>query len=519
MTNGMQVPLSEKHVDVAIIGGGINGASAAQHLSAAGYHVLLVDQGDFADGATSRSSRLLHCGLRHLASGAGIWKTLANPARLARSVSTAMADMAARDEIVRTIPGRVKAFNFCLPIYEDDPYAPWHMDVAFSALRLMSPSGVPLDYRRYSKKELRNVPVVPWLRDTNELKSVAVFREYQFYWPERIALDALFDARRMGAEVHNYTKVEDLHPGGSGKQWHLKLRPVDEDRPVEVTADLVLNLAGAWVDSIIREADQSVEQKCLGLKGIHIAVRLPEEFTDWGVFAFNSIGEPLYCLPWDGLHYVGLTRTPHEGDASGVYASDAEIEWMVEETNRCLPGLSISPSDVLFSWAGVNPLTFDPDDPKGNRDIIIHDMARDGLPGLATLTGGAVVTHRRVARKLVQFVAAHLSPSGDRQNLIYQPGMSGDTISGLDDSGIVRETESINLSEVENIARNEQVRGLSDILMRRLGMGWKHDQGVSAARLVAETAAPVLGWNSEQIDREMDDYLKLLKSVRRRHGD
>ena len=100
------------HFDVAIVGAGINGASTAQHLSAAGYRVLVVDQGDFANGATSRSSRLLHCGLRHLASGTNIWTTLLRPDRLAHSISTVRADMLARDEIVQTSPERVKPIHF-----------------------------------------------------------------------------------------------------------------------------------------------------------------------------------------------------------------------------------------------------------------------------------------------------------------------------------------------------------------------------------------------------------------------
>ena len=94
----------------------------AQHLAAAGYRVLVADQGDFADGATSRSSRLLHCGLRHLASGSGFWQTLAQPRRLIVNLRTVRDDMLARDEIVSSIPARVAPINFCLPVYEGDAF-------------------------------------------------------------------------------------------------------------------------------------------------------------------------------------------------------------------------------------------------------------------------------------------------------------------------------------------------------------------------------------------------------------
>ena len=131
----------EPDYDIAIVGAGINGASAAQHLSAAGYRVLVVEQGDFANGASSRSSRLLHCGLRHLANGSSVTGMMMRPDRLLRSLATVRADMLARDEIVDSIPERVRAINFCLPIYGDDPYAPWHMDAAFAMLRILVCAG------------------------------------------------------------------------------------------------------------------------------------------------------------------------------------------------------------------------------------------------------------------------------------------------------------------------------------------------------------------------------------------
>lgn len=502
MTEASLESLDGLHVDVAIVGAGINGASAAQHLAAAGYRVLVVDQGDFADGATSRSSRLLHCGLRHLATGSNVWSYLLRPDRFARALGIASADMAARDEIVRTIPHRVRPFNFCLPIYSDDPYAPWQLDAAFALLRLMSPKGVPLEYRRYRSSDLDAVPIIAWLRDPGRLRGVAVFREYQFDWAERIALDALFDARRMGAEVRNYTRLEKLERTGDGG-WRLTLAAVpvsksaDGSPSARVTADLVLDLAGAWVDRVIAKSAIEVQPKCLGLKGIHIAVRLPDAFTDWGLFAYNSIGEPLYCLPWRGMHYIGPTRTPFDDDAAGVVATDQEIDWIIGETNRAIPKLGLGRDDVLFTWAGVQPVTYDVHDAMGNREIKIHDLEADGLPGIFALTGGPIMTHRHVARRLVAAVAKRRAPSGPPR----EPNFESDD------------------PTAERSARDEQPRNLADLLMRRLGVGWETDQGLALARPVAEAAAPHLGWSAARIDAEVAAYKAHLSSARRRPGD
>ena len=510
---------------MAIVGAGINGASTAQHLSAAGYRVLVMDQGDFANGATSRSSRLLHCGLRHLASGSNIWTTLLRPDRLARSMGTVRADMLARDEIVRTIPVRVKPINFCLPIYDDDPYSPWQMDVAFSLLRMMSPKGVPLDYRRYNPKRLVDkVPIGPWLRDPARLRSVAVFREYLFDWPERIALDALFDARRMGAQVHNYTRVENLQRLNPNGHWQLSLASIDPgglaDQPIanakaQVSAAMVLNLAGAWVDAVARKAGITIEPRCAGIKGVHIAVRLAHEFSDWGVFTYNSLGEPLYCLPSNGMHYIGLTRTPFDGDIAEVSASDREIDWIIAEANRCLPRLAITRADILFSWAGVNPLTRDPEDPLGSREIKIHDLAVDGLPGMLTLTGGPIMTHRRVANRVLRTVSQRIEPSGSPQQLSHR---WVDHETEQEAPRIDSAAFSVSTTAVERCARDEQPGCLADLLMRRLGAGWASDQGLGLARPVAEAAAPSLGWSEARIEAELRAYQQHLRRVRRRPG-
>ena len=534
MTTPSVATLDGMHFDVAIVGAGINGASAAQHLSAAGYRVLVVDQGDFANGATSRSSRLLHCGLRHLATGSNFWTTLLRPDRLARSMGTVRADMQARDEIVRTIPDRLKPINFCLPIYNDDAYAPWQLDAAFAVLRMMSPTGVPLDYRRFNRKQLDQVPIAPWLRDPDRLKSVAVFREYLFDWPERIALDALFDARRMGAQINNYTRVEHLERLEPESRWRLSLSSTAHSEPSEqsfngenaqVTADLVLNLAGAWVDDIISRTGNTVEPKCAGIKGIHIAVRLPDEFADWGVFAYNSIGQPLYCLPSNGMHYIGLTRTPFDGppayagltyrNIEDVSATDREIDWMIAETNRCLPQLAIARDDILFSWAGVNPLTHDPKDSLGSREIKIHDLAGDGLPGMLSLTGGPIMTHRRVANRLLRAVSNRVTASGSSQDLNFH---RANTTGEQHATRIGSDAFSVSTAAVKRCARDEQPGSLADLLMRRLGAGWSSDQGLALARPVAEVAAHDLGWSKARIDAEVQAYERHLETARRRPG-
>ncbi|CTQ56310.1 Aerobic glycerol-3-phosphate dehydrogenase [Roseibium album] len=481
---------NSNHFDVAIVGGGINGASAAQHLAAAGYRVFLAESGDFANGASARSSRLLHCGLRHLADGTSPAEIIRNPLRLFRALNTVREDMIARDEIVQSIPDRVKPMTFCLPVYRQDTYRPWHMGLAFSVLRMTSPRGVALDYQRYRPDAANLPPLSRHLRAADQLSGMVSFREYMFDWPERIALDALNDARHLGAELRNYAKVTRLQRDNG--LWCLTLQDGSQ-----VSSPVVLNLAGAWVDSVSASAGSNAAARCQPISGVHIALKLPEEFDGHGVFAFNRLGEPLYCLPWRGHHYVGLTRRPHSGDRAEITATDEEIDWLLAETNHCFPCLGLTRKDVLYSWAGVNPLTADPAEPLGSREIKIHDLEADGLPGIFSLTGGPIMTHRRVARRLVARVRERLKPSRPEQSPTYdRRRVSGD-------------------AEILQAA-TEAPRSLADLMMRRLGYGWDPDQGLSRARHVAETAAPALGWGRSRVEQEIEDYINHLKDARRR---
>ena len=220
----MRAPLAElegRRFDVAVIGAGANGASAAQHLAGAGYSVLLVDKGDYCSGSSSRSSRLLHCGLRYLAPGGSLWDFALHPSRLKTALTMAREAMLCRRQLVQTAPERVLPMTFHFPIWRDGVYRAWQVDLALRILASLAPRDVPLDHRRLSPDEARRTPLVNALRDMDKLVGVAAFREYQFEWPERICMDAVLDAERLGATVRNYTAATRL--AREGDAWRIGL--------------------------------------------------------------------------------------------------------------------------------------------------------------------------------------------------------------------------------------------------------------------------------------------------------
>ena len=144
--------LAGQSYDVLVVGGGINGASAAQHLAASGYSVLLIDKGDFGSGTTSRSSRLLHCGIRYFVPGGSMWEFVRHPGRAVTALKMARMAMTMRAQMKRTTGERLRSLQWCYPIYRSGQYQPWQFDAAFRLLEALGPTDVPLGYRKLSAR-------------------------------------------------------------------------------------------------------------------------------------------------------------------------------------------------------------------------------------------------------------------------------------------------------------------------------------------------------------------------------
>ena len=375
------VTVQDTAFDVAVIGGGINGASAAQQLAAAGYRTLIVDR-----GFRLRLDRAIEstAALRPALSRAGrsVFDFVRHPGRFVEALRMARQAMQARHDFVESSPSSVNRMRFCFPIYHGDRYRGWQLDAAFKLLSLLGPADPPLDYERLAPEAVARRPLIRWLRDFDALHSVAVFREYQLDWPERICMDAVLEAERLGVVARNHTLARLISRDASGG-WSIGLRDMLAVEPeVCVRAKLVLNMAGIWIDDVNRTANPKARRKVLGTKGCHIVVRLPDECRGYGIATLNSRQEPFYCIPWHDLHYFGPTETVYDGDRDRIQVTEDEIEWIISEANRLLPALKLTrAADVISTWAGVRPLTYDVTVPAGRRSREIHNLESDGPSG------------------------------------------------------------------------------------------------------------------------------------------
>lgn len=501
--------LSGARFDVAVIGAGINGASAAQHLAAEGFKVLLVDAQDFGAGASSRSSRLMHFGLRYLDRGEPFWNYLANPGWFIKQCFRARDTMRHRAELVRTMPARMKPFTMHIPVYRQDHAAPWQMSVGLRLINALGGREVPVNWERFGPGRFEQSPFAPLARDQAQLKAVFAVEEYQFDWPERLVADYTMDAARLGAVCCNYTEAVAFDPL-DGQGWHLALRDaLNPEAVVQVEARQIVNTTGPWIDQLLKGATSGAPQQVKATKGSHIAVRLPGAFAGQGFAHFNRRGYPFYVLPWRDLHFIGPTETPYEGDPADVRVSAEDVAFLLGEVNHMLPGLKIGPEDILFHWAGVRPMPFIPGY-KGKQNLIpeFNDHGADGLAGMLSVPGGPLMVHRYTGRQITAKVAAKLQPSGARQPASFASVALEENTNSPPVNPAYGE---VRLAHLKQMAQREMPASLADLLLRRAGLGWTHDLSQEAARGAAEAVAGEMGWDEREVEAQVAAYQRFVR--------
>ncbi|ESR24920.1 FAD-dependent oxidoreductase [Lutibaculum baratangense] len=458
--------------DVAVIGAGINGAAAARELATRGHSVLLCDKGDFASGASSRSSRMLHCGLRYFEAERPLRTFGLHPRRFFQAVTMARAGMEARSEIAATAGGAVQPFTMCFPVYPESPVKSWHLDVGLRLLRRIGPSEPPLDYRRIDGDFERHLPFAADLRDLDRLKAVATYREYVFDWPERFCVDAALEAEAAGAAVRTFCRASLVERDASGR-WLVELAERSGTRAT-VRARLVFNMAGTWIDEVnagASSATRSPGRLIRGTKGAHMMVRLPETYRGYGIATMNRRNMPFYCLPsHEDLHYFGPTETPFDGDATDLSTTEEEIDFLLGEANFLLPGLKLTRSDIVLTWAGVRPLTWDEDLPMGRRSREIHDLAGEGMPGVYAMTAGPIMSHRSAARALRERAEAELGrpkDAGCREDRPWHISQDAPRLSRGLPSGNARR------AALRRAVLDEHARDLKGLLYTRTPLAWR----------------------------------------------
>jgi len=223
---------------------------------------------------------------------------------------------------------------------------------------------------------------------------------------------------------------------------------------------------------------------------------------DFAAGATNRSSRILHC----GLRHLA----PGKSVWDFVVCTQKEVDWMLSEINFVIPKLNLTRGDVHYTYAGIQPVSYDAKDPKGTRQIRVHDLSDEGFPNLLMLTGGPIMTYRIIGSDLADAVAKRISPSGSARELSYFPSAVTEKIQ-KEQSG--HSTGPLGATILKRIIEEEQTSSLIDLFFRRSDMGWDPDRGgaklASAARIMAET----LGWDDAQQQQQIDSYHSYIEEV------
>jgi glycerol-3-phosphate dehydrogenase len=538
--------LGSGELDVLVVGGGIVGVGAALDAVTRGLKVGLVEQRDLASGTSSRSSKLVHGGLRYL-----------------EMLDFALVKEALEERgllLTRLAPHLVRPVPFLYPLEHawERPYV--GAGVALYDAMAMTGKydmGVPKHKHVFRKQLARMAPDVR----TDKLHGAIRYYDCQVD-DARLVMTIARTAANNGAHVATRTKVTGfLREGdpstGSGQRRVVgaTVRDLEGERDIEVRAKVVINAAGVWTDEVQQLIGGQAQLDVDASKGIHLVVPRDRIRSECG-FITKTEKSVLFVIPWGQFWIIGTTDTAWDYDLAHPAASKTDIDYLLGHVNRLLKD-PLDHRDVIGVWAGLRPL-LKPMRKEGEMGETTklsreHTVANP-VPGLVLVAGGKLTTYRVMAKDAVDHAIRDfgVTPASitDRVPLMGAWGHEARTnqrvalsrSSGLDVGvidhllgrygGLVDEVldlihqrpelgeplpgaEHYLRAEVLYAATHEGARHLDDVLARRTRVSIEtFDRGISAARPAAELMAEALGWDEAQVADEVDHYLRRVEAER-----
>ena len=480
--------LGDRHFDLLVIGGGITGAGIARDAARRGLAVALVEKDDFAAGTSSRSSRLIHGGVRYLEHG------------YLHLVFEASRE---RRRLLALSPSLVRPLRFTWPVYRGARVRRWQLGAAltlYDALALFRNVG-----RHHRLRAGEVLDAEPALATEGLLGGAS-------YWDAatddaRLTLANVLDAGHASATVLNHAEVAGLTRRANGGPVDGALvRDLLSGATVRVQARVVFNATGPWTDEIARLEEPSAGAAVRGTKGVHIALPSERVGNRSAVTMLSpDDGRVMFTLP-SGTHtIIGTTDTATNEHPHEVRASATDVRYLLSAANRFFPSARLTEGDVIAAWAGIRPLvarTNTGDPASASRE---HAITRT-RHGVLTVTGGKLTTYRAMAEQCVDAVVRVLGGRARRCDTMRTPLDAPRPPAAGDDVPLVaglpwRE------ADVVHAAREELAESVGDVLIRRTTLAFEtRDNGRSVAPRVAAILGEQLKWTDAGIANAVTEY-------------
>lgn len=534
--------LASQPFDLLVIGGGIVGAGIARDAAMRGLKTALIEQGDFASGTSSKTSKLIHGGLRYLEQG---------------HLGLVFESLRERYTLRTIIPAYVLPLSLLLPIYAGDARPAWKMNLGLWIYDALAwECGLPVvmggavaGHRHRWLSAHRALAEEPALR-AEGLRAAGVYADCQMD-DARVCLANILQAVNFGAVCANYVRLKSLLKvqqrlcGGVGED-------VFTGRTFEVHATVVINATGPWADQVRTLSDGGTPPRLAPTKGIHLIVpRLARR----ALFAqARADGRMLFLLPWgDDYSLIGTTESAVTGPLETLAADAHDVGYLLEEVNRLVPGRHLSEADIVATFAGARPLlAFSGSPNAASRE---HRLEVDRW-GLVSVMGGKFTTYRRIAQQAVDHVVTRNRWRVDR--------CLTDQVSLLDEAqpvtleqweGLTRSLDPDLVArliarygaaalhvlqvidreptlghavcphhdtvgaEVVHAFRRELACTLTDVLARRTRIAWSSCQGLDALSVLTEWAQRYAGLSPLVLEQQVDEYRRFLQRAQAFRGE
>jgi len=521
--------MSSTNYDLVVIGAGMTGAGVAVDAASRGLRVALIDSGDIASGTSSKSSKMVHGGLRYLQQ---------------KEFRLVYENLRERQRLLQNVPYLVQPLPFLIPLFGSNGVASKAVVKAYAtALRLYDLSGgwrIGHRYRKITREE--TLAHLPTLRAD---KLVAGFLYYDARGDDaRVALTlaktAAFDFQ---ANVANYVRALDIVKNASGRVNGVICRDEMNKEVFTIATTSVVNATGVWADEIFTMAEHEVSHRITPAKGVHVSVprdRLPADVA--AVFSVPGDRRSIFVVPFDDapFTYVGTTDTSYSGSIDNPECTPEDVEYLLTTVNASTSS-DLSVTDVTGVWAGLRPLLAPA---KGRAlkertaDLSRRHRVTDTGDGVVHVTGGKWTTYRQMAEDAVDALKPYVAnlasvrtkslplygvgpwrPTNELETRLYHRfGAATPTL--LESIGDNHELGKAPIAgqpyvgaEFVYSAREEMATSLIDLLTRRT-RAHLHDARatLAAAPTIARLVAPTLSWDEEQMNEQISAYEFLVRS-------
>jgi glycerol-3-phosphate dehydrogenase len=517
--------LDGQRFDVVVIGGGINGVAIARECARAGKRTLILEQHDFSSGTTSRSTRIIHGGLRYLEHG---------------DIGLVRESLRERERLLRERPHLVRSNKFVLAIEPSRGRSALVIRTGLWLYRKIA--GVRRPDPSTSARLRRQLET---LLDSGRQWAIFDYDDAQCAFPERLVAEWLKVACDAGAVARNHTEALEITIEAGCVSGVVARDRLDRSE-WRVSAETVINASGPWADSVAALANVTTSTPMIGgVRGSHIVLPVTSGSPQNPVYAEALDGRPMFFIPWNAQLLVGTTEVADPSDPARTQPSPTEIDYLLASANRLFPALRAGIADIRFSFAGVRPLPFCKGEKPGTitRRHIIVDHRSDGASGLYSIVGGKLTTAASLARECARKIGLDAdssvlepvaAPPADgvcatvqqwarqaaRDFGLPEPSMYAIAEwHGRSALTIVRAAASDPLlatplcphsphlvAEAVHAIAGESAVTLADVLLRRvpvaLGACWSDE----CSRVAAKRIAAAFRWTAQQTESQLDAF-------------